>query len=84
MAGAISAIKLVVQPLVVWGLALARGLPPLETQVVVLLASIAVGVNVYLMANQFGTLQGPVAGSLLLSTAFSALTTPVLMALTAA
>ena len=84
MAGAISAIKLVVQPLVVWGLALALGLPPLETQVVVLLASIAVGVNVYLMANQFGTLQGPVAGSLLLSTAFSALTTPVLMALTAA
>ena len=84
MAGAISVLKLVVQPLVVWGLALALGLPPLETQVVVLLASIAVGVNVYLMANQFGTLQGPVAGSLLLSTAFSALTTPVLMALTSA
>ncbi|NLF53776.1 MAG: AEC family transporter [Thauera phenolivorans] len=82
MAGAISTLKLVVQPLVVWGLALALGLPPLETQVVVLLASIAVGVNVYLMANQFGTLQGPVAGSLLLSTAFSALTTPMLMALT--
>ena len=44
------------------------GLPLLETQVVVLLASIAVGANVYLMSRQFKVLEGPVAGSLVLST----------------
>lgn len=82
VAGAISAIKLVVQPLVVWVIALALGLPPMETQVVVLLASIAVGVNVYMMAMQFKVLEAQVAGSLVLSTLCSAVTTPVLMALT--
>ena len=50
-AAAITALKLLVQPLVVWAIARAIGLPPLETQVVVLLASIAVGVNVYLMLS---------------------------------
>jgi len=81
LASAITVLKLLVQPLVVWALALALGLPALETQVVVLLASIAVGVNVYLMAVQFGALQGAVAGSLVLSTLGSAFTTPLLLAL---
>ena len=83
MSGAISAVKLLVQPLIAWSLARALGLPALETQVVVLLASIAVGVNVYLMAKQFKVLEGEVAASLVLSTLLSALSTPVLMALTA-
>ncbi|QDF96740.1 hypothetical protein CJ010_09465 [Azoarcus sp. DD4] len=81
MAAAISAIKLLVQPLIVWGIARALGLPPLETQVVVLLASTAVGVNVYLMARQFNVVEGAVAGSLVLSTLLSALTTPLILAL---
>ena len=80
-AGAIAVLKLLVHPLAVWALAHALGLPPLETQVVVLLASIAVGVNVYLMAAQFRVLQGAVAASLVLSTLGSALTTPLLLAL---
>ncbi|MFZ2853440.1 MAG: AEC family transporter [Rhodocyclaceae bacterium] len=79
---AISAVKLVVQPLVVWLLARLLGLPPMETQVVVLLASIAVGANVYLMSRQFKTLEGPVAGSLVLSTGLAALTTPLVLTLT--
>ncbi|MFA9438221.1 AEC family transporter [Uliginosibacterium sp. sgz301328] len=79
---AICAIKLVVQPLVVWLLARALGLPKMETQVVVLLASIAVGANVYLMARQFKALEGPVAASLVLSTALAAITTPVVLTLT--
>lgn len=54
----ICAIKLIVQPLVVWGLALLLGLPAMETQVIVLLASIAVGANVYLMSRQFQSLEG--------------------------
>lgn len=77
---AICTLKLIVQPLVVWILATALGLPPMELKVVVLLASIAVGANVYLMASQFQTLQGPIAGSLVLSTALAAFTTPLLLA----
>ncbi|MCX7164282.1 MAG: AEC family transporter [Betaproteobacteria bacterium] len=78
---AISAIKLVVQPLVVWLLARAIGLPLLETQVVTLLASLAIGVNVYMMSQQFCTMQGPVAAGLVLTTLLSAFTTPLVLAL---
>jgi len=78
---AITAVKLLVQPLVVWLLARLLGLPQLETEVVVLLASIAVGANVYLMSRQFKILEGPVAGSLVLSTGLAALTTPVVLTL---
>jgi len=78
---AISAVKLVVQPLVVWLLARLLGLPPMETQVVVLLASTAVGANVYLMSRQFATLEGPVASSLVLSTGLAALSTPLVLTL---
>jgi predicted permease len=78
----ITAIKILLQPLVVWLLARALGLPPMETEVVVLLASIGVGANVYLMSRQFKVLEGPVAGSLVLSTALAALTTPLVLALT--
>ena len=78
---AITAVKLLVQPLVVWLLARLLGLPPLETQVVVLLASLAVGANVYLMARHFKVLEGPVAGSLILSTMLSAVTTPRMVSL---
>ena len=76
--------KLIIQPLVVWLLARLLGLPPMETRVVVLLASPAVGVNVYLMSRQFNTLEAPVASSLVLSTALAALTTPLALALTGA
>ncbi|WP_456309742.1 AEC family transporter [Serratia proteamaculans] len=76
---ALSAIKLIVQPLVVWGLAWMIGLPPMESKVVVLLASMAVGVNVYLMSQQFNALTGPAATGMLLTTLFSALTTPLFM-----
>ena len=77
----ITVLKLVVQPLVVWALGTAIGLPALELQVVVLLASMAVGANVYLMAVQFDTLQGAVASSLVVSTALAALTSPLLLGL---
>lgn len=78
---AITGVKLLLQPLAVWLLARLLGLPALETQVVVLLASIAVGANVYLMSRQFKVLEGPVAGSLVLSTGLAALTTPVVLTL---
>lgn len=76
----ITTLKLAVQPFVVLGLAMLLGLPLLETQTVVLLASLSVGVNVYLMSRHFGVLQSPVASSLVLSTALSALTAPAVLA----
>ncbi len=78
---AICALKLAVQPLVVWGLAWLLKLPEMETRVVVLLASCSVGINVYLMARQFQTMQAPVATSLVLSTLLAALTTPLILTL---
>ncbi len=77
----ISSIKLLVQPLVVWLLARLLGLPEMETRVVVLLASIAVGANAYLMSRHFKVLEGPTAGSLVLSTGLAALTTPLVLTL---
>jgi malonate transporter and related proteins len=71
------AFKLVVQPAVVLGLALAFGLPSIETQAVVLLASMAIGTNVYLMARQFGALQSAVASGLVWSTVLAMITTPL-------
>jgi predicted permease len=76
---AICVLKLLCLPLAVWGLARLLQVPPVETSAIVLLASMAVGANVYLMAAQYRTLQATVAASLVASTAFSALTTPILL-----
>jgi predicted permease len=78
---AICAFKLGLQPLAVWLLARALGLPPLETQAVTLLASLAIGINVHMMSQQFRTLQGPIAAGLVLSTVLSSITTPLVLAL---
>ena len=81
---AVCALKLLVLPAVVWLLAWALSLPPLETQVVVLLSSMAMGVNVYLMSRQFKAFEAPTAAALVLSTALAALTTPVMLTLISA
>ena len=77
----VCAIKLIIQPFVVWALARLLGLPMMETRVVVLLSSIAIGANVYLMSRQFKVLEGPIASSLVLSTGLAALTTPLALTL---
>jgi len=79
---AITALKLALQPLAVYGLARLLGLPPVETQAITVLAAMPVGANVYLMSKAFGTLGGPVAAAIVLSTALAALTAPVVVALT--
>ena len=79
--GVLALIKLVAHPLAVYGLALLLALPPTETAAVVLLASLPVGANVYLMSRQFDTLTGPIASSLVLTTVVAAATTPVVLAL---
>ncbi|MCX7173149.1 MAG: AEC family transporter [Proteobacteria bacterium] len=79
---AICLLKLVLLPFAVWVLASVLALPILETQVIVLLSSLSVGVNVYLMSRQFNTMEAPVATSMLLSTALSCVTAPLILSLT--
>lgn len=78
---AICLLKLALLPLAVWLLASALGLPMLETRVIVLLSSLSVGVNVYLMSRQFNSMEAPVATSMLLSTALSGVTAPLVLSL---
>jgi malonate transporter and related proteins len=78
---AITVLKLVAQPLVVWVLARLLQLSAVETQAVVLLASLSVGVNVYLMSREFRSMEGAVATSMVLSTVLAALTTPFALSL---
>ena len=78
---AIAALKLSAMPLVVYLIARALALPLRETQAVVMMASLPVGANVYLMARQFNALEGPVASSLVLSTLLSAASTPLILTL---
>jgi len=78
---AIAALKLLAHPLAVYALARLLALPPHETMAVTLLAALPVGANVYLMARQFGALEGTIASSLVVTTVLSALTTPIVLAL---
>jgi predicted permease len=78
-----AALKLTAHPLAVYALARLLDLGPVETQAVVVLASLPVGANVYLMSRAFDAMQGPVSTSLVLSTALASITTPVVLALTA-
>jgi len=79
----IAVVKLVLHPLAVWAIARAIGLPLIETQAVVMMASLATGVNVYLMSRHFESLEGEIPAALLISTALSAVTVPLWIALTA-
>ena len=84
VSAAITALKLAAQPLAVYALALALGLSPLDVAVVVLMAALPIGANVYLMARHFDVLGGPIASSIVLTTALGALTTPIALALAGA
>ncbi len=79
---AMTTLKLVALPFIAWLIARAVGLGSLETQVVVLLTSVATGVNAYLMAREFRSLQGPVGTALILSNIVSAVTVPLVLLLT--
>jgi predicted permease len=78
---ALAVVKLVLHPLAVYALARLLALPPTETAVVVMLASLPIGANVYLMSRQFGVLTGPIASCMVLTTAVAAATTPLALAL---
>jgi len=77
---AITVLKLAAQPLAVFALAQLLGLAPLDVAVVVLMAALPIGANVYLMARHFGVLAGPVASGIVLTTALGAVSTPLALA----
>ncbi|WP_294892186.1 AEC family transporter [uncultured Gilliamella sp.] len=74
-------IKLFVLPIATYILGKLLGLPLLELQVIVLLSSVSIAINCYMMARQFEVLQGPIASSLLISTALSSITTPLILSI---
>lgn len=73
--------KLILHPLIIWGAALLMGLPPFETKAIVILGSIATGMNVYLMALKFKVIEDATASSIILTTLLSAITTPIIVVL---
>ena len=81
VASAITVLKLAGQPLTVWVIAWLLGLPRIETQAIVLLAALPVGINVYLMAREFDSLEAAVASSMLLSTIVAAASAPLVLSL---
>ncbi|HEY3177928.1 MAG TPA: AEC family transporter [Casimicrobiaceae bacterium] len=81
ISGAIAFAKLVLHPLAVYLLARLLDLPALETAAVVMLASLPIGANVYLMSRQFDVLTGPIASGIVLTTVLAAVTTPLVLTL---
>ncbi|MCO6560544.1 MAG: AEC family transporter [Gilliamella sp.] len=74
-------LKLAALPIVTYIMGKLLGLPILELQVVVLLSSVSIAINCYMMARQFEVLQGPIASSLLISTTLSSITTPLILSI---
>ncbi|HYC02157.1 MAG TPA: AEC family transporter [Azospirillaceae bacterium] len=74
--------KLVLLPLLVWlSGRYVFDLPPLQLGVAVTCASLPAGFNVFLLAQRYGLHTAPVAGAIVVSTALSALTTGLVIAL---
>jgi predicted permease len=77
----IAFLKLGLQPCIVFGLCHLFCLGYAETQAATLLSCLPVGVNVYIMANEFNVMQEGAANALLVTTALSAITVPFTMVL---
>lgn len=79
---AMTAMKLALLPLAVYGAARLLGLPATETQAITVLAAMPVGANVFVMSRAFGALGAPVSSSIVLSTALCAISAPLVIAFT--
>ncbi len=77
----ITLFKLVLHPLIIWLVAVMMGLPAFETKAIVILGSIATGMNVYLMALKFRVIEDATASGIILTTILSAVTTPLIVVL---
>jgi predicted permease len=76
------AVKLVALPAIALGLARAMGLPPLETAVLVLAASLPTASSAYILAVRMGGTGGAVATQITVGTLISMATIPAWIALT--
>ncbi|WP_392564521.1 AEC family transporter [Orbus wheelerorum] len=81
LSSTICLLKLAILPFVIYWLAVLLNLPTLETYVVVLLGSMSIAINCYIMSRQFNLLQATIASSLLISTVLSSIVTPLILAI---
>lgn len=76
----IAMLKLIVHPLAVWLLAtMVFDVPPLWAKVVILLAALPVGVNVYVFATRYEAGQAETAAAILISNILSIVTLPIVL-----
>ena len=74
------AVSLILQPLLVWGLAKANDLSDAALRSAILTAAMAPGINAYVFANMYGKARRVAASSVLMSTGLSILTVWVWLA----
>lgn len=77
----ISALKLVVQPLIVFALCRVIGLGELQTNATTLLSCLPVAINLYIMSNEFESEEAAASNAIFVSTLISAVTVPLTLAL---
>ena len=80
---AISVMKLLVQPLLVYALCRLIGLGQMETQATTLLSSLPVAINLYIMSVEFEAEEAMASNAIFISTLISAVTVPLTMTLLA-
>ena len=78
---AISVMKLLVQPLLVYALCRLIGLGEMETQATTLLSSLPVAINLYIMSVEFEAEEAMASNAIFVSTLISAVTVPLTMTL---
>ena len=78
---AISVMKLIVQPLLVYALCRLIGLGAMETQATTLLSSLPVAINLYIMSVEFEAEEAMASNAIFVSTLISAVTVPLTMTL---
>ena len=76
-----TALKVVIQPILVYTLARLIGLGELETQVVTVMAALPVAINIYMMAIEFKSSEGAASNAIFVSTLITAITVPITLTL---
>ena len=79
----IVAIKNLLLPLLVWGVSIRLGLPPVWQAVMVVMAALPVGINTYLFAERYECGQALAGTAVVVSTAVSVITLSVVLSILA-
>ena len=80
-ASVITALKLGIQPFLVWVFCVLLGLDSVQTNAATVLACLPVAINLYIMATQFESEEGAASNAIFVSTFISALTVPLTLTL---